>query len=704
MDTTKFCKICGKPFETTKSNKVICDREHFNRCIVCGRTFHVDKSNYTKLTCSRECMKIQMSRKLSSEEVRQKTIETSRAKYGTDSPTQSAVVKQKAEETNLKNRGVKFPMQSVDVKQKSIETNRAKYGADYAMQNPAVRARYVKNLLDAKGVENVGQLDEVKQKVQQTVLEKYGETNVFKVPEIRNRAKQTSREKYGTDVPSQSSVVKSRIEATNIKNLGVPWPFMSDEVKAKSAETNEARYGTVHPCQNSEVIDRIRATNEERWGGYTYASPELSTKARETSLERWGTPFPIQNPEIQAKREASNINKYGVPYTSQLPDTHRKASETRRRVKAVDGTSVDSFYEKYVYDFCIENGIPFEYQSRCIEYEYDGKKHSTIIDFIIDGYLVEVKGAHLLNGCFDYAHVPVDVKLGLYKKHHVIVVTDDSIRSLFGKPNSSISNGLKYLNKCPNPLIGVDISLFTNNLEFPYRADRPPCFYDVRVDGQKSIHEAFFDGQLRWKMIKNRIEYSGGFIDAKQVLTAFNVTRTCKQPSWFSKSLAKDLISKYCTSDTIVDPFAGYGARADAANELNKKYIGIDFNKSLVDWHQEQGRDCISWGDANKFKYDGDCSVFICPPYSDPDTGRCFEDYNFEGFDDAAKGLSQCDWLKIVMKNVPNAREYVMVCKIVDSDWEQFIVDTKNNRSHFGSNNEYVIRVSSADRDKALSA
>lgn len=46
------------------------------------------------------------------------------------------------------------------------------------------------------------------------------------------------------------------------------------------------------------------------------------------------------------------------------------------------------------------------------------------------------------------------------------------------------------------------------------------------------------------------------------------------------------------------------------------------------------------------------------------------------------------------MQNIPNAREYVMVCKIVDEGWEQFVVDTITNRSHFGTNHEYVIVVS----------
>lgn len=284
----------------------------------------------------------------------------------------------------------------------------------------------------------------------------------------------------------------------------------------------------------------------------------------------------------------------------------------------------------------------------------------------------------------------------LYKQEHIVVVTESGVESTVGPANSTISNGLKYLKKCPEPLIAIDVELFTQNPEFPYRNDRPKCFYEVRVDGKPSAHEAFYDEQLRWKMIENRILYSGGFIDNKQVLQAMNISRTCKQPSWFTKQRAKDIISKYCTSDTIVDPFAGWGARHDAAAELKRPYLGGDFNKELVEWHQSKGR-TIAFMDAHKFEYDKVCSVFICPPYSDPKTGRCFEDYNFDNFDESAKALSQCDWLKVCMKNIPNATEYVMVCKVVDDGWEKFIVDIVVNKSHFGKNNEYILVVPNAD-------
>lgn len=45
------------------------------------------------------------------------------------------------------------------------------------------------------------------------------------------------------------------------------------------------------------------------------------------------------------------------------------------------------------------------------------------------------------------------------------------------------------------------------------------------------------------------------------------------------------------------------------------------------------------------------------------------------------------------MDNCPSLKEAIMVCKIVDPGWEQYIVDTKKNKSHFGVNSEYILVV-----------
>lgn len=325
-------------------------------------------------------------------------------------------------------------------------------------------------------------------------------------------------------------------------------------------------------------------------------------------------------------------------------------------------------YFDIMYNFLKRNNINF----KC---NVQQDKH--YFDFIVDGLKFIILDINSIKQQEQYL-----------RDNKIIVITNKLNNSLIPKPNSTESNGLKYLSKCPNPLIGIDIDLLKNP-QIPYREDRPKCFYDVRVDGKPSVSEAWQDELLRWKMIKNRIDYVGGFIDNRQILTAMNVTRNCKQPSWFSKQYAKELIQKYITTNIILDPFAGWGTRCDACKKLGIKYYGWDLNKELVDWHKEKGRlfetGCgIEYGDANNIKTDREnCSVFICPPYTD------FETY-FEGQD---LKTTQCEWLQIVMNNIPNAKEYLMVCKVVDPGFEKYIVEEKINKSHLGVNKEYVLLI-----------
>lgn len=480
---------------------------------------------------------------------------------------------------------------------------------------------------------------------------------------------------WGTDNPAKCQTVKDKQAATCLERYGSTSPFTAPDFEDKRKKTCEAKYGVDHPMKSEMIKHKHSKSCSDNNGGID--SPLKLPKVRSAMLDVYKDAGRMM--EIAAKR-----------------------LDTMGKVAALDGTHLDSSYELQVYEFCKRNNLEVERQIP-IKYNYNGCEHTTFIDFKINGMLFECKGGHLLEGCYDNSDasnlIPIDVKLDVYRKNHVIIVTDNLGRQVFSKYDS---NGLLYESKCKYPLIGVDVSLFNNNLvKFPYRSDRPKCFYDVRVDGMMSSHDAFFNESIRWSMIHNRIMYVGGFIDAKSILTALNVTRTCKQPSWFSKALAKEIIQKYCTSDTIVDICAGWGARHDAACELRRNYIGCDFNKELVDWHQSLGRN-ITFEDARKFTYSGECSVFTCPPYSDPKTGKCFEDYNFDGFDNSAKSMTQCDWLKVAMQNVPNANEYVMVCKIVDEGWEKYVVDTKVNKSHFGTNREYVVVVPQSEKSNLL--
>ena len=530
-----------------------------------------------------------------------------------------------------------------------------------------VQEKIRQTMLERYGVEHPLQSKEIKDKMRKTMLERYGVENIYQSRKVKN----SLISKYGTDnigvirnLPEIKEKIKLKLNTDNV--------FRLDYVKSKSRQTKLNRYGNENFNNRTKAIKTMNC----KYFGVGFNSSIIREKIEQTNLEKYNTKHPTQSNEVRAK-----------------------CVKTAKNTKSnVDDSKFDSSYERDVYDYCKRNNIEIEDRQVPIKFEYNGKEHTTFIDFKIDGYLIECKGSHLLDGVFDYKQeVPIEKKLEIYKQNHVIIVSNNS--NLFPKAESKDSNGLRYLNKCPYPLIGIDIDLFRNP-EFPYKKDRPECFYKVRVDNKPSALDAWSNETLRWKMIKNRIEYVGGFIDNKSILTAMNVTRTCKQPSWFSKKFAKDLIKKYITSDIILDPFAGWGTRCDAAKELKKKYYGWDLNEELVEWHHKQNRlfsnGCgIEYGDANNIKtVRSDCSVFICPPYTDSET-------YFDGQD---LKTTQIEWLKLVMQNIPNAKEYLMVCKIIDKpEYNKYIVETKINKSHLGTNNEYVLYVNQSNRAEFLS-
>lgn len=536
----------------------------------------------------------------------------------------------------------------------------------YGVSNPSQVAEFKEKAVSS----NAEHKEETMQKIRNTMIARYGASTPMQVPELRKKIEGTMVERYGVVNPSFNDDIKRKISEKN----------KSEEVKAKYKSTSLAHFGTEYPAQN---LDSPNGWNN------------IKDKFEATMVERYGATTPFTVSECKEKAKQTNLDRFGYEYVSQSPEIHRRQWNARKHIKASDGTKLDSSYEVLVYDFWdnldleVERNVP-------IEFEYNGSIHTTFIDFRVDGILFEVKGKPYLDGVYDYKQpVPISKKIEVYKENHVVLITDEQSKSLFGHKDSRESNGLKHTDICPNPLIGVDLSLFSDDLKFPYADDKPKCFYNVSVNGCPSQYDAFFNKRIRWDIIKNRIQYVGGFIDAKEVLVGLNVTRKAKQPSWFSKKRAVRLIEQYCSRPVIYDLAAGWGTRYDACKKLGRTYIACDYNKELVNWHLEKGRDTIVWHDGRTFTCDMPCSIFICPPYFDPDTGKCLEDYNFEGFDDSVKSLSQCQWLLIAMKNAPNFVDATMVCKVVDDGWGKYVVETIDNKSHFGFNREYVIHLTS---------
>lgn len=686
---SKICKECGKTFIPKSGGQIYCEGPHYAECVHCGKSFTYTCSPREKPKyCSKECRELGK---------KQYNIQ----KYGVSNVAQVNEVRSKISK----------------VKKNILPKSKVHYSV------PDKICPICSKSFHPSGSQNYCSKYHIKEcevcgKEFMVKSENYNKTRTcsrecaskLRLSSIPERTCKICGKKF---IPNNyGQIYCNDIHYRSCPICGKPVPFenLSDPVKCCSVEcsnklreqTNLERYGETSPLKLSEAREACRSKSL------------LNTARRQqTCLERYGVKNVAQSDEVrrkisatissdanQSRMKATMKSRYGVEYSAQSVEIAKKQAESRKGLRAIDGTSVDSSYELEVYNFCVRNNIPFKYNEVQLKFEYNGSMHVTTIDFEIDGILFECKGSHLLHRCYeDNLIVPIDKKLELYKKNHVILITDVLGCDIIGHKDSSESAGLKYPEKCEFPLIGVDISLFKNDIKFPYREDRPKCFYDVRVNGKQSCYEGFMNETLRWRMIKNRIDYVGGFIDSKEIVYALNVTLSAKQPSWFSKPYACKLLNTYSTSDTILDPFAGWGGREEASKYLNKKYYGFDLNPKLVQWHHENERYDILYGDASSVRYDKVCTVFTCPPYVE--NNQYVEDYNYSEFHDQSM-KSESDWIYTMMINIPNATEYVVVCKNIITAWDKYVVEYKTNSNHFNQNKEKVVVISAEDRDSAI--
>lgn len=133
----KRCVWCGKEFIAKSPNQTSCGDKHYLPCPDCGKLVEVKESyqNFIKNGGKpRRC-----------ETCRAKAISTAQRNFSED--------------------------KRAEIKQKAINTSRARYGTDYAMQSEEIRSKAVEGVRRVYGVDNVGQSKEIRQKVNKTVQE-----------------------------------------------------------------------------------------------------------------------------------------------------------------------------------------------------------------------------------------------------------------------------------------------------------------------------------------------------------------------------------------------------------------------------------------------------------------------------------------------------------------------------------------------------
>lgn len=544
-----------------------------------------------------------------------------------------------------------------------------------------------------------------------TCIEKFGVDNPFKNEEIQEKSKDTKFKRYGDEHYTNPS----KRYTTMIELYGAPTTLQSEALLSKVIETKKELYGE----HFEGIVNKIKSTKKERYGDETYNNPE---KNKETCLERYGVEHPMIYEPI--KRKAINNQKESFNETYQThywntDDFRIKSKQTMLELYGVenpaqsdiirrrsynrltyDNMQFDSKWELAIWIYANDKGIPIEREPVRFEYEYDGSLHYYFPDFRLNGELVEIKGDHFFN--------PDGTMCNPY---------DHSMDGLFeAKHQCGLKNGVKFINN-NDMRVYLDyidstytkdyLDLFRNNSPFPYlnpdlrdTSDLGliqhfhKSIYSAARKGKLSPFDAWKDKNLVKKSALNRLMYMHR-CRPSDILQGFNVAKIAPKVSVFKPSLAIELINKYLfDADTIIDPFSGFSGRLLGAIRCNKEYKGWDINTT----HVTESNEIIEYLSLNK-----NCTVsvqdlitsnvvdwsasntclFTCPPYG----GK--EHWN-ENNDEIEKSCDE--WIDLCLIKHVGCKKYLFVVDGTNK-YKEHIVETLENKSHFGRNEEHVVLI-----------
>ena len=533
---------------------------------------------------------------------------------------------------------------------------------------------------------------EINESRKKTAEERYGSVeNYYK--HIFSKTKQSMQEKYGVDSVFNIPSVKESIKNTILERYGVTSPMQSEEIKEKFKKTMLENYGVSGTLASEELRDKVRQTCEERYGK-DYMSNFILRKAMETKKLRYGD----ENYNNMTKHQQTCLEKYGVPSYSQTVDFQYK----RYKKYLYDGEYFDSSWELALWIYAKDNNLgisrvqdPFVYYYNNIEYMY-------YPDFKYNGSLIEIKGTQFFeNGDVNGKMInPFDRSLDdkFEAKHqcaldnNVIFFTENDIKPILQYVNNKYTKDYidLFLVDLPFPYLNSDLS-DTSDMGLIHHFHK--SIYIASRNGKISPLDAWEDKNIIKKVALNRLKYKG-HCRPSDILQGFNVTRIANKATVFKPKLAEELIKKYLNDcDSIFDPFSGFSGRMLGTIRCGKDYFGQDINEDHVRESNEilrylnmQGSNFVVIQDILKSKgYDfGDNTcLFTCPPYG----GKEHWNKNRNEIE------KSCDeWIDLCLEKY-KCKKYLFVVDETEK-YKDKIVETLTNKSHFGSNNEYVILIS----------
>lgn len=182
--------VCSNKFRAIQTKAAVLDKYGFEN-ISQSSEFKEKISNGLKAVSAQTTAKIQATMKekyggmgTAAPELRKKIEATMQDKYGVANPDQLPEFRQKIREK----------LKSEEVIEKKKVSSRAKYGTDYPTQSEEVQKIMSETLLERYGVPYSGQIPESREKAAQTCIERYGVPNALLFPESLEKARQSMLE------------------------------------------------------------------------------------------------------------------------------------------------------------------------------------------------------------------------------------------------------------------------------------------------------------------------------------------------------------------------------------------------------------------------------------------------------------------------------------------------------------------------------
>lgn len=503
-----------------------------------------------------------------------------------------------------------------------------------------------------------------------------------------SKGKSTKLEKYGDENYNNPDKVKE----TKKERYGTPG-FVNPE---KSKQTKLLRYG--HMNYNND--SKRRETCLEKYGVDNASKLDsVKEKMKNTFIERYGCNSPMESELFKEKYKENFRQNHGCEWPQENPEIHKKT------LGHYEMTSPES----KMYYFLLNRGFDFEHS-----YQLNGKN----FDFAIFkngelSILVEIDGRYFHGLLSDYDGVNVKGETDFLRFSKcpegvkLIVCDDNNVEKCFEEV-------LEVFDMSYEEWISKILSMLSKDFPYPnYSEQRMKkdyehlCSYDYKKGqylalsvvnnfhrsiwdahhkGKPSPFEAWNDKELLEKCVRNRFIYASN-LSTQNILNGFTVCKIAPRISVFSPSLARHLVNKYLSEyDEIFDPFSGFSGRMLGACSLGKKYIGQDINKDHIR-ESDEIKDFLDLDASlrcknvlkSKGKYE---CLFTCPPYGGKE--------HWNNLNDLVE--KSCDeWIDECLSRF-DCKKYLFVVDKTEK-YKDKIVKTLTNKSHFGSNHEYVVLI-----------